>query len=188
MSPSNFWITLLPWFTPSAHFWDCFTQTHLKGPGWRSGSFLRKLCVCQSELWGPSFSSGVSKNQTHYWMRCSTPWLCPLFSLNHLSPSAPVNCGGFYVSLQMTLLLLPDLTWKHKFSIFSLPLEASSFCYLTLQLYPLTPPSILTCCLLKSWKLILLLQTPPRLKVCACALCIITLVDNRDKKFNKIQC
>ena len=45
--------------------------------------------------------------------------------------------------------------------------------------------------LLCTLKLILLLATPPRLKICACALCVIFIVtslDKRDKEFNTTQC
>ena len=93
-----------------------------------------------------------------------------------------------YASVLSKSISLQFLLTVEGFYVFSLPLDASPFCYLTLQLYHLTLPSILTCSLLKSWKLILLLQTPPRLKICVCALCIITFVDKRDKKFNKTHC
>lgn len=121
--------------------------------------------VCQSLSYHPSFSlprrfqessdSLLNAVQHH---DCASV----LSKLPLPSPAPPVEC--FYAfPTRWPLLLLPDLTWNTNFPSF-LALEASSFCYLTLQLYHLTHQDQHVACL-KSWKLILLLQTPPRLAI-----------------------
>ena len=170
--------------TVSMSFWDSSRE------GWRSGSISEEIMACVPlRVIGPSFSSAFPRIRPITECAIQHHDYASVLSKS-VSPQLLLTVEGFYVSPLRWLSsssssqISPENTNFPSF----LCLSVSPFCYLTLQLYHLTLPSILTCSLLKSWKLILLLQTPPRLKICASALCIITFVDKRDKKFNKTQC
>lgn len=151
--------------------------------------------MCHSQSSWSHLQISISKNQAHCWRRYSTPWLASYsFQINF--SSAPFNCRGFLcLPTQTTLLLLTDLIWKHEFSIFSLPLDASPFCYLTLQLYYLTLSSILTHSLHKAanhFKPHLIAGDSSWIKdlwLCFvyCTF-LVTSVDKRHARFNTTRC